>query len=1341
MYFKKFLWVILIWINLYAGLFGGGDGGGGLFGGGGDDSSNDSSSSTYTEPQANYRFDSCFWNARYDIFDNTNNHYDGNSTIYAHTENNETVDGMICHVGDFTHESLDDDSDLDDDLLILNKSSLDGDNNVTIMMWIKTSQDGAFTLVSASNKDTHDELRIYFTDGKHFKPYIKGKTIDEISIDTNVSDDKWHHIVFRRYDDDGNLTIDGDNTYNFIINNSSGDFNIKGLVIAQNQNRTFGKYKHSEEFNGYIDELKFYDKYLSNDEIKDIYNNEKNRKNYNGDERNCSACPVVDYTMDSCYFNGTSGEVKDRFKYHINSTAKNGATTASKGICHSATFDSDKNQKIEIPENDELNITGSQAYLAWIKQISDEDSYIFMNGDKNNSLQIVDGKIRFSLYLDDDKLYTVDSDSNIKLNKWYHIAGVYYKEDKKMVLYVNGEENNSKSVSSGGGGFFGSSDDEEKSVKAVKAVSYIGTNNENVYFNGYIDELKVYNLEYRNLTASDINKIYSNEYNSGKRNKNYTGSRRYCYSCIKASYHFDKCHWDHSDKDVLESSGNNYKATSQITQTASSGVLCRDANFTTESLDDNNDSDDDVIKDVPKDILNNDVNFTIMAWIKTNQVGAFTLLSAVNDNSNEGEDELRFYFKTGKRFMPWIHNKHVSIDIDTNVSDGKWHHVVWKREDKKNSIYVDGVKEGSGDIDYTDALDIKKMVLGQDLDNVDSGGYEHSQEFNGYMDELKFYRKKLYSSEIKRIFQHERDGFNYRGFTQKCMVCLGMDCWDTDNNLEQFITTKIVNDDIKLKINSVDSDGTHKEYNGTVCSILIDSETGDKLTDWNRTTWSNDTNKSALFKYNKAEKNVTVYMQWKDDKSATCPMTSDYLDGNSSDQFAIRPDKFDIDDIKDTLYAGLDFNITFHAKDANGNDTQDYNESKDSTFTLSSKDLKDGCNSGTLHADVEFENGKNTTIANYSEIGDINITILEKNNSSFSKVDNEDTPDSQRLISPKTITIHVKPYKTAIDISSSNNNYYIMDSNLSKNHIDFNITVKIENKNGDTLDDFNSSCYGRDLNLTLFNKQNKIKNSFIGMYLDNNGSKDLTLTEKNDTNFTRLDRNWTLPKERFKKGIGDLNITFGIDKNYSKPISIKDLNLTDVNVTTKIAYEQLPIKVDKNISFYYIKLQTHDIYALSTTDSNTTIELIVYDEYHSHFDNKALVDWDLIDKNYKDSNVTILGTSTNYIYNSDKNVSNFDVKITKNDYDYNLSIKNNNTTNNKLVVIHLKTPSYLWSSKYEDYNDSNNSSCSTHFCIEYHYQNEDKDTQEVHSGTFKGSAVNTNNKTNRDKRYGIKLFR
>jgi hypothetical protein len=74
------------------------------------------------------------------------------------------------------------------------------------------------------------------------------------------------------------------------------------------------------------------------------------------------------------------------------------------------------------------------------------------------------------------------------------------------------------------------------------------------------------------------------------------------------------------------------------------------------------------------------------------------------------------------------------------------------------------------------------------------------------------------------------------------------------------------------------------------------------------------------------------------------------------------------------------------------------------------------------------------------------------------------------------------------------------------------------------------------------------------------------------------------------------------------------------------------------------------------------------------------------------------------------------------------------------VVIHLKTPYYLWYSKYNDYNDSNKSGCISHYCIEYHYQTNSSSASSVGSGDFKGSEVNTTHNVPKIKR-GIKIYR
>jgi hypothetical protein len=115
-----------------------------------------------------------------------------------------------------------------------------------------------------------------------------------------------------------------------------------------------------------------------------------------------------------------------------------------------------------------------------------------------------------------------------------------------------------------------------------------------------------------------------------------------------------------------------------------------------------------------------------------------------------------------------------------------------------------------------------------------------------------------------------------------------------------------------------------------------------------------------------------------------------------------------------------------------------------------------------------------------------------------------------------------------------------------------------------------------------------------------------------------------------------------------------------------------------------------------------------------------------------------LGTSTTYSYNSDKNVSDFKADIDLQNHEFNLSMGSDNGSHN-FVVVHLKTPTYVWYSKYEDYNDSNSSKCISHYCVEYHYKSYNADSGNVGSGNFTGSEVNNTNR--KQKRMGTKIYR
>ena len=542
------------------------------------------------------------------------------------------------------------------------------------------------------------------------------------------------------------------------------------------------------------------------------------------------------------------------------------------------------------------------------------------------------------------------------------------------------------------------------------------------------------------------------------------------------------------------------------------------------------------------------------------------------------------------------------------------------------------------------------------------------------------------------------------------------------NRNDKNITTKIVNKSFNLEIIS------DQNFTGTICSAVVDNNENN-ISNWFKNYFQNNTSSSQTIQGNpnykviKANKVNKIKIVWLENSDESCPLSIETNHTLSSDDFSIRPKSFDITDYPNKIFAGGDFDITFKALDENNNETKNYNEELNTTFIIDYKDIKNNCYTGNFKSNVVFNDGKDDVISNYDEIGELNITIQEKNSSSFSSVDNDDTPDIDRLITPKTITIQSCVYKISTQTEFSSNSIIYDDINFS-NYGEINISIQLQNKQNDVLKNFNSSCYGKDVNISFDVTKNSIE-VFRGMY-------DINGIEFNDSKFENFDRNFTILKDNFVKGESNLTIKFLRYKNRSYPASISDLNFTKIRSylnqdTTNIE------NVNKNYSCYYLGLDNLDITTLEK-DITKKIAVIVYDKFGGHFDIQRFLYW-YVDDTYNKNSVEILGNTESYKY--DNNLTNgFSSSIILQSNEFNLSIHNPN--GDKFVIIHLKTPRYLWYSKYSDYNDSLNSYCLSHYCVEYHYTNKTPVYKEVGSGKFKGSEVNM---TTPKRRLGIKIYR
>jgi len=139
-----------------------------------------------------------------------------------------------------------------DDYVYLNANTLSGVK--TISVWIKASPSATYKRAIIGS---------YIAQLNYFYPsHYNGSTY--LSSNSLVSGDVWQHLSFVFYDSQMSFYIDG----NFINQASFPNLNTVSRYIGVFQP---GVYPSSFAFLGYMDDLRIYNRALSADEIKAIY--------------------------------------------------------------------------------------------------------------------------------------------------------------------------------------------------------------------------------------------------------------------------------------------------------------------------------------------------------------------------------------------------------------------------------------------------------------------------------------------------------------------------------------------------------------------------------------------------------------------------------------------------------------------------------------------------------------------------------------------------------------------------------------------------------------------------------------------------------------------------------------------------------------------------------------------------------------------------------------------------------------------------------------------------------------------------------------------------------------
>ena len=387
--------------------------------------------------------------------------------------------------------------------------------------------------------------------------------------------------------------------------------------------------------------------------------------------------------------------------------------------------------------------TKENAYQGIVgKYSSDNNWLLYISGNtvgkENKPNFLIDANV--TNHTDD-----VANTGKIILNTWHHIVGVY--NGAQVMIYQDGVLR--RSVANTG--------NIDVNTDTVQIGRYSASN----YFNGSIDELRVYN---RALSAGEIQYLYrknarefgnkisvsglaSTTINAPQTNKFTNGLVGYW------SFDGPSINWGTGQVTDLSGSSNTGQLISMSTSTSPvAGIAGQGLKF---------DGSNSYLLLGDIDATEGIQGLTVSAWIYRTKENAYQ--GIVGKYSSDNNWLLYISGNTvGKENKPnFLIDANVTNHTDDVANTGKiilntWHHIVGVYNGAQVMIYQDGVLRRS--VANTGNIDVN-------TDTVQIGRYSASNYFNGSIDELRVYNRALSAGEIQYLYRK-----NAREFGNKISV-------------------------------------------------------------------------------------------------------------------------------------------------------------------------------------------------------------------------------------------------------------------------------------------------------------------------------------------------------------------------------------------------------------------------------------------------------------------------------------------------------------------------------------------------------------------------------------------
>ena len=597
--------------------------------------------------------------------------------------------------------------------------------NFTVEAWFKStiSKCGAEVVDKAKNlmcgSSTYGGWSLGQRAGKTIFIISDSNTDDYAEAMENVSRvNEWVHAVGVRSGDTISLYING----KFITSTTKS-----GITIDTDPTiRVGGHTTAAWNAQAFIDEVKIYPYARTADQIKQDYNSRGSSKGSSvnlGVKSSTAPSPRSSLVGHWKFDENNGSTVYDSSGNNKNGTLSSGTSSPSwNNNGHS-------NKSLSFDGNDSITLaneivstssirTNGVTYSAWIKANNTSGTQKIV-GQKPSSgysdlasggIDISSGKARMIAYDDNIAYKYATGNTTLNSDQWYLITGVYDPSDQKIKIYVNGK--------------FDGGETTITTFNRLISNDYnlIGSHNyTSSFFNGLIDEVKIYN---RNLTDNEIKQ----EYNSGSAttfgttNQTIGGTTTSLEYCIPGDTTYCAppiAEWNFEEntgtiaKDI---SGNNLNGS--LAGNPTWGSQChRGSCFTLDRIDNRMTVDHSSILEP--------TSITIGGWVKLNNIGdRHVVFTKWNGYSIEINSSGYPYFRT-------YNGSQQDLTSNKNITWGKWHYISATFDDssKQKNIYLDGVSVGNTIV--TNSISYSQGVF--------AIPYSSGSMASGFVDDVRIY--------------------------------------------------------------------------------------------------------------------------------------------------------------------------------------------------------------------------------------------------------------------------------------------------------------------------------------------------------------------------------------------------------------------------------------------------------------------------------------------------------------------------------------------------------------------------------------------------------------------------